>query len=433
MPTAFAADVLKARRNGSDENAMLIFWRIRYFERADKQFKDRDLFLDTATLPPAKRAAIEFLAELKGNRSEREFLKFRSLFKEESWSDVGGARLQAAGEMKSFSLHEYFEDETGREITFAEIGPILTGSPTAVLVPSGAKQHDLNYMFAEKKPIPVAEVTLSTDEIKLFGYFVRDFQELQDCALKKDGAGTISKGGTLPVLPNGDYHHATAVTDDEIRSFLTIFRRLYMAKETANFLKAAELFEKSVGDHPLGKWVKGVAGEYEAHLQAIPEFRPFMEGTTLTFNVKRLIDVFLYTQYAHQPDEKRQRQFTECLQQVGGKRNFLTWLFLNEVWMCSLEIGNVGRVIGAWFKRYCDHHDIVPDVLNSLRSEHTGLGTAEKEEARKARLFREKAEELELELWRQAGKPEGGPVQFRLLAQQQLKQALDGEEGVTLT
>ncbi|MFM8327840.1 MAG: hypothetical protein ACKN9U_23510, partial [Pirellulaceae bacterium] len=61
---------------------MLIFWRIRYFDRTDKQFKDRDLFLDTATLPPAKRAAVEFLAESKSSGNDREFLMFRSLFTE---------------------------------------------------------------------------------------------------------------------------------------------------------------------------------------------------------------------------------------------------------------------------------------------------------------------------------------------------------------
>jgi hypothetical protein len=74
---------------------MLIFWRIRYFDRTEKTFKDRDLCLDTATLPPAKGAAVELLAEAKGNRSEREFLKFKSLFREESLADCGEARLNA--------------------------------------------------------------------------------------------------------------------------------------------------------------------------------------------------------------------------------------------------------------------------------------------------------------------------------------------------
>lgn len=407
---------------------MLIFWRVRYFDRTDKQFKDRDLFLDTAALPPVERAAVELLAESTSGGNDRRVLKFRALFTEGAWNDGGKAQRSAIGEMKSFFLHDYFEEENGDEITMAEIGRIQTGDPDAILIPSGTKQYHIDYMFAEKRPVPVAEVTLSMDEIRLFGYFIRDFEELRASALMKDGPGTISQGGELPSLANGDCHHLTAVTDDEIRSFMTIFRRLYMAREPANFVKAATLFEKTLGEHALGKWVKGVAHEYEGHLQDLPELRPFMQGTMITFNTKRLIDVFLYTQYAHQPNESRQRQFTECLQQLGGKRNFLTWLFLKEVWACGLEMGNAGRVIAGWFKRYCDHHGITPDVLNSLRAEHSGLGIAEKEDARKARLFREKVEELEIEIWRHAGKPEGGPVQFRLIAQQQLEQALNGEE-----
>lgn len=67
--------------------------------------------------------------------------------------------------------------------------------------------------------------------------------------------------------------------------------------------------------------------------------------------------------------------------------------------------------------------DCANGVLYHLRLEPS------RRAARKARLFREKVEELELQLWRQAGKPEGGPVQFRLIAQQQWKQALNGKEG----
>jgi len=59
---------------------MLIFWRIRYFDRSDKQFKDRDLFLDTATLPAAMRAAVELLAESKSGGNDRQVLKLRTLF-----------------------------------------------------------------------------------------------------------------------------------------------------------------------------------------------------------------------------------------------------------------------------------------------------------------------------------------------------------------
>lgn len=75
---------------------MLIFWRIRYLDRVDKQFKNRDLFLDTAMLPPAKRAAVELVAESRSSGNDREVLTFRSLFTEGSWADWGEERLNAS-------------------------------------------------------------------------------------------------------------------------------------------------------------------------------------------------------------------------------------------------------------------------------------------------------------------------------------------------
>lgn len=407
---------------------MILYWKIRYLDRNDRTIKDRYLSLATETLDATTKAAVEFVCEsTRSSRSEREIIRFRHLFHETDHDSLK-LQIESSGEMRGVGPSDYCEDEVGNEISFQEMGRVVTGNPTLVLVPSGARQHDIDWMLAEDKPIPVAEVTLNTEDIRILGYFVRDLQELQDSALMRDGPGTISSGGHFRPLPNGDYRLATPATDDEIRSFVTIFRRLYMTSEPANFPKAVEVFARSMVDHPLGKWVRGAAGEYESHLQAIPEYCSMMQGLTVTFSVKRLIDVFIYTQYAHQPNEARQRQFLECVQQVGQKRNFLTWLFLTELCHCAHEIGCAGRVVAGWFKRYCNHHGITPDVLNSLRHEHTGLGTAEKEIDRKARLFREKVEELELSLWKQAGKPEGSPVQFRHLAQEQLKQALNCEE-----
>jgi hypothetical protein len=406
---------------------LLILWKIRYLDREDKQFKDRELLLETTALPPAKRAAVEMLMKSNNRRNERELLKFRRLFTEASEIDVR-QRMSAAHELNLFCLIDYLEDERGEEIAANEMARTLTGNPGAVAIPPGAKQHDLDYMFAERKPVPVAEVCLSPDEIRLLGYFVRDFTELKGSELMKDGPGSLSSGGTLPVLPNRDFHHVTAATDDEIRSFVTIFRRLYMEKEPANFIKAADTFKIALGDHPLGRWVKGAADEYEIQLRNTPQTFPVPPPGPGNFTVKRLIDVFLYTQYSHQPDDKRQRQFEECLQQVGARRNVLTWLFLTEIWNCGLKIASAGSAIADWFKHYCEFHRIVPDILGSLRSEHGGLGKAEKEEDRTIRLFREQVEELEVQLWKEAGKPDGGPLQFRLTAQQQLREALGGDK-----
>ena len=405
---------------------MLILWRIRYLDRTDKQFKDRDLFLDTDTLPPAMRAAVEIAVETKTSQSEREFLKYRSLYWQQKPQDVA-ERWQAASKTTTFSIPNYFEDETGTEITLYEMGPVLTGDPTARFFPGNAKQHDIDLMLAEPTPIPLVTVSLTQDEIRLLGYFTRDFAELSASAFMKDGPGIIKSSGYVLLPFDVAPVVETAVTDDEIRSFVTIFRRLYMKDEPANFRKAVAVYVDALGDHPHARWVAGVASEYEAHLTSAPQHARFVQAIACTFTTKRLIDVFLYTQYAHQPDERRQRQFSECLNQVHGKRSVLTWMFLTELWKCGLEIGNAGRVIADWFKHYCDHHGVLPDIVNSLRQDHLGLGSVEKKEDRKARLFREAVEGIEMELWKQAGRPEGGPVQFRAMARDQLNRSLGVE------
>ncbi|HEY7426546.1 MAG TPA: hypothetical protein VH682_20090 [Gemmataceae bacterium] len=397
---------------------MMLFWKIRYLDCADRQFKDRCLYLNTKSLDPVTHVAVELVAENKSSKTEREILKYRHLFTEDK-SGTGPRGRHEPDYFKGFCLSDYFEDETGKEMALHEMGPILTGDPTARLFPRGARRHDIDFMLADPKPIPVAEVSLSSEETRLLGYFARDLQELLDSAFMKDGPGTLSTGSGIPSLE-------TAVTDDEIRSFVTIFRRLYMEKEPANFQKAVAVFAKALGDHPYAKWVAGVASEFQSHLAAVVDPRPFIQTITCTFTTKRLIDVFLYTQYAHQPDEKRQPQFTDCLNEVHGQRVLLTWLFLTEIWRCGLEIGNAGNAVSWWFKHFCDHHGVLPDVLNSLRDDHSGLGVAEKEEHRQARLFREKAEELAMELWKQAGRPEGGPNQFLVTAREQLAKRLQG-------
>jgi hypothetical protein len=54
---------------------MLLFWKIRYFDRSDKDFKDRCLYLHTSSLDPITRAAVEFVVENKSSRTEREIRK----------------------------------------------------------------------------------------------------------------------------------------------------------------------------------------------------------------------------------------------------------------------------------------------------------------------------------------------------------------------
>jgi hypothetical protein len=195
-----------------------------------------------------------------------------------------------------------------------------------------------------------------------------------------------------------------------------------MEKEPANFVKAVEVFEKSTRGYPLSKWVRGIADDYKMELTLKPNFVPLRKD--FPFNRKRLIDVFLYTQYAHQPDVNRSYQFQECLLAVDNKKPLLTWLFFTEIWACSLKIRNAGVIVADFYDRYCKYYKISSDVLTSIFNDNPGIGMLEKKEARKARLFQKKVEELSVKIWITNGRPIGGPMKYVNQAREQLKAAI---------
>jgi hypothetical protein len=399
---------------------MLLFWRIRYLDTRDKQFKNRDLWLETNDLEPVGKAAVELVNEARRTDHGRDMLRFRHLFREGDKPALTAKEIcEKHGGMEGFCLPDYLEDENGNELTNKQTAVILTGNPEAVMFPGSFRPHDVEYCMAEPRPIPLRTVSVPQDSLAILGYFARDVRELMESAFLRDGPGTLTSAG--PALQ-------TAVTDEEIRSFVTIFRRLYMTGEPAGFLKAVNVFAACLAGYPLTRWIEGTARQYESELQARPRMVPYADGG-FPFTRKRLIDVFLYTQYAHQPDTCRQRQFQECLSSVGNRMPVLTWLFLRELWECSLHIINAGRIIADFCDRYCQCHGTSPAVLGSLSQDNPALGVLEKKDVQRKRLFLAKSQEIARSLWEKNGRPSDGPEQFLGLAMQQLSH-VTGEEPV---
>jgi len=396
---------------------MLLFWRIRYLDSRDKQFNDRDLWLDTGTLDPTLKAQVELCHDLDEHGQRRGMLRHRHLFKEERHSDAElKEKYLRCGRFSCVSIHEYFEDENCNVLPSKRMAEILTGSPTAIMLPPGVKQYDIDFRLADKRPILIDQISINTDQLNVLGYCARDLNEMMTSSFLKEGPGTLTgSSNSAPLIQ-------TAVSDEEIRSFVTIFRRLYMENEPANFMKAIAVFGDVVAGFPLANYVKGIAGEYVSDLGEKPDFVPFIGNDKVAFTRKRLIDVFLYTQYAHQPDERRTRQYQECLASVGGRSSILTWLFLSEMWQCALHMSNAGGIAAHVLERYCKHHGVSSGVLPSVGSINPQIGALEKKEARRARLLREKTEELSMLIWQKNGRPEGGPSQYL----QQARQELDG-------
>lgn len=107
---------------------MILFWRVRYLDCHDKTFKNRDLYLDTITLPIATKAAVELCHELHYLKSGCDMLKYRELFAEKDYSIEEVAKLAETDGYGGVSFRtDYFEDENGNEITNNQIAAILSG------------------------------------------------------------------------------------------------------------------------------------------------------------------------------------------------------------------------------------------------------------------------------------------------------------------
>jgi hypothetical protein len=316
-----------------------------------------------------------------------------------------------------FCIPDYFEDESGQEMSYERMGFVLSGDPQARLFPPGIRPHDVELCLAEKPDIHVERISLSPDKLNILGYFTRDLHELLATALYKNGPGSLSKPGSWWVLK-------TAASDEEIRSFVTIFRRLYMQNEPANFSKAATIYATALTGHPIAKWIQANVIEYDNAMEQAPDSISMFMPNRLPFTRKRLIDVYLYTQYAHQPNPQRARQYSECLAAVGGSQPLLMWLFLTQILRCAHEIGSAGSVIADFYALYSQSHNNHFGVLASVRTDVPGLGTLEKKDDQEARVLREKAEELARVLWDRAGRPQSGQGSFVNIALEQLKATL---------
>ncbi|MGD0387388.1 MAG: hypothetical protein ABSC42_00415 [Tepidisphaeraceae bacterium] len=395
---------------------MLLFWKIRYLDTRDKQFRDRDLVLDTEDLDPVNKAAVELCKSLDTVSNKREMVRFRHLFRECSGHEMEAIWPKHKGKVQWFLIPDYSEDEKGGEIRRSAVAVALTGDPNAMMFPSNTPSHYVNYIVGRPSPIPLDRIKLSDSSLDIFRIFSRDFREMVASAFCNNSYVSITLRGGC----DAELH--TQATVDEIRSFVTIFRRLYMAGDPANFVKAAAAFVDALRGYPVAELVSGIVAEYESILESPSD--PFQLRGKDRPTGKLLIDVFLYTQYAHQPEKKRLRQYRECLEAVNGSPSILTWLFLQVLQKCCVHIRTAGAIIADFYDEYCRCHGLPAVALPSIGKDNPGLGLLEKDPVRRERLLSEKAEEIAKALWEKAGQPAGGYLVFLDQARAQLTAAL---------
>lgn len=381
---------------------MLLSWKIRCLNRKSRQFYDRLLRLDTESLDATKRVVIELAIEADGKYRDSIIVRSRHLFTEAEslLATIDNASIKS---FLSVSISGYFEDELGARLSGNDIARILSGSETAILLPSGTSAHDIELRLTEPIPLPAVDVLLEGNTVDDLGYFTRELREMRRSAFLSSSPARLNYGGTI--VPGTGPKLQTYASDEEIRSFVTIFRRLYMENERGNFVKAVNVFTRAVRGHPYEKWATSEKKAFLRRLGDSPKETWFIGVESVSFSVKQLLEGFIYSQYAHQPNRSIEENYQRMLIEVGGNRDVLMCLFLSELASCSRVYLRLGRLVEQWFEYYCKTHNVWPASLSSPSEYHEGIGAAEKEDARFERLIEEKAIDLAIHLCQQAGSP----------------------------
>jgi len=382
---------------------MLLFWRIRYLDSRDRAFKDRDLWLDTQVLDHVSRARVELDLELGETDGHRNMLRHRHLFTEKERPPTS-----VPDRFSGFLVSCYFEDENGLPLSQHRMGVILSGTPHALVVPAGADNHDIAFVTTETPPLPIDEMTLSESDIKALIYFTRDLRELLATSFAKEESLPVRlscRGGT-------SWRLETAVSDEELRSFAMVLRRLYMKSEVGSLANAVDVTTKVLTNHLLGLWIRSSFTRYEQEVTEAPFWCPVFGVDGCPVSRKTLIDVFLNTIGAHQPNHRRTREYEECLRAADNSDSKLMFMFIESLWTACVHYRSIGTSISEVFDAYCARHRPSIEYIKALSGHLPEFGTLEKKTERAERILAVKAQELAQTIWDDKGRPAGGPAQY---------------------
>ena len=201
---------------------MHVFWKIRGFNRHNRGYFDRLLYLDTDLLDTVTRHKVEHYIETQRS-FDRELIKYRALF---SQCDDPTSVVPNGGETgRVVSVENYLEDESGAEITMTEVARLKTGNPNVIAYPPGYREHDIRLSMSPNSPLPenpIEHISLTQDEIDALAYFARDVKELRQNPFYNSPPVLHGSAGETRV---------STIETDYIRSYVTVFRRLYMERE----------------------------------------------------------------------------------------------------------------------------------------------------------------------------------------------------------
>jgi hypothetical protein len=241
--------------------------------------------------------------------------------------------------------------------------------------------------------------------------FLRDIKELRQNSFYERNATIRSVGDTLTL---------ETISVDLIRSFIVIFRRLYMSgkHDVGNFRDSCNIYCSRFWNQRVIDWVAEERRLYDLFLDE-PAAKVAGTKPVFSFSNKRLIDVFLYTRFAHHPNESRTRQLKQMREEVGSDE-WLEFMFYSVVQQAAITYCNVSQYIAFEMDGYWKVGGLQPsaDTTPFCNAGDRGVLRTAKEESEER--IRKRAERLGEDLWKIAGSPANALPQFVEDAMRQL-------------
>jgi hypothetical protein len=392
---------------------MMVFTRIRV--AVPGCWKDRWFTLDTNELDCVQKHQLELLVESQRINAQT-FRNWRSVF-HQSDEQISIDRInEYADRLQGFSIncHGYCEDAEGNGLSVQQGLRIVTQNDALIVFAPGTRPHDVALAMSENSPIPDDPMTFfqfSQSEVDGLALFLRDIKELKQNAFFERQATLRSVGGESTL---------ETISVDLIRSFVVIFRRLYMSgkHDVGNFRDSCDVYCSRFWNKRVINWVAEERRLYDEFLNA-PAAKIAGTNPVFSFSNKRLIDVFLYTRFAHHPNETRTQQLKQMRQEVGSDE-WLEFMFYSVVQQAAIIYSNVSQYIAFEMDGYWKVGGLQPsaDTTPFCNGGDRGVLLTAKEEA--GERITKAAEKLGLDLWKSAGSPPNELPQFVEEARQQL-------------
>jgi hypothetical protein len=294
------------------------------------------------------------------HKSDKRMFKFRHMFVEKSLEEI--EKLTSGEHFRVYNHvnlnREYYEDETGREISMREMMQIATGNNN--IIPFDAEN------IVQLGPCPIyARETWTADKANTIFNFIQVVRLIWNSSWAR-------KKTSITTHFNNKEQAKITCDFPEVESMcavLTLFRQLY-ACEDLLMKKTCEIYMEHSSNTIKKQWVDHCLKNFEQRLNRNPDFIP-LQGCT----VKQLFNAFLYgTGLVHSPKDRNRNNRNRLSGLVGQHSREKVIMAVNDSFWMALEYAvDVFHVIKQdyeyWTKKEgCAKADMF-DIYSLMRSQ----------------------------------------------------------------